>query len=79
VQREEKTTEELQQLIQDKLNALQHTLNSSEKITAPLVYRHAPDESGCNWNAESYTGSAYYRPGVRMLIEELRWLYNLRA
>ena len=45
VQREEKTIEELQELIQDNLNALQNTLNSSEKITAPLVYRHAPDES----------------------------------
>ena len=79
MEREEKTTEELQQLIQDKLSVLQNTLNSSEKITAPPVYRHTPDESGCNWNVESYSGSAYYRPGVRMLIEEMRGLYNLRT
>jgi hypothetical protein len=80
VQREEMAAEELKQLVQDRLSALQTSLDNSEKLLAPPIYRHAPDESGCNWNwnANPYAGSPYYRPGVQMLFEELRARYNIK-
>ena len=72
-----KTAAELKHLVQIRMNALEEVEQDAEQVYARDVNGHEPDESGCNWNMDGYSGPANYATAVRALVNGLRREYRL--
>jgi hypothetical protein len=72
-----RTAVALKHLIQIRMNALDEVEDAGDEVYAHDVEPHAPDESGCNWNMDSYRGPTEYASAVRLLVNRLRREYRL--
>ena len=75
--RQEKTADELTQLLQQRIDELD-SVRTGAHVFAPHVYRCDPDEHGCNWNVGVYSGPPQYASVVRLIVRGLRKHYFLR-
>lgn len=79
-ERELKTAEEIRDEVQRRFDSRRAEMDDDDDdvVEVHLPTRLAePDEKGCNWYMNSYTGDRTYRKLVGMGVQEVMAMWNL--
>ncbi|HYC44882.1 MAG TPA: hypothetical protein VED01_05295 [Burkholderiales bacterium] len=77
MKRDQKSAQELQELIQRRINELDGVYRGIVRVTAPRVQPCSPAHDGCNWSTEPYTGPPAYASVVDIIVQTLRKRFDL--
>ena len=77
MKRDTKSANELQELIQRRINELDSVYRGIVRVSAPRVQPCSPERDGCNWTIEQYTGPPAYASVVSIIVETLRGRFEL--